>query len=112
MDWSDGCEVYVQAFTPSTPKFNRISVSGSTVTVDMRCAKNWTGYDVILGRSKNAVKPTNYAYIDKNQKSGRIVFKNVKKGTYYVGAHTFNRTGTTNAKVFSQWSDVRKVTVK
>lgn len=111
-DWSDGSAVYVQAFTPSTPKFNGITVSGSTVIVDMRCDKNWTGYDVVLGKSKNSIQPTNYAYIAKNQKRGRIVFKNVKKGTYYVGAHTFNRTGTTSAKVFSQWSDIRKITIK
>lgn len=111
-DWSDGSAVYVQAFTPSTPKFSGITVSGSTVTVDMYCAKNWTGFDVVLGKAKNSTQPTNYAYIAKNQKSGRIVFKNVKKGTYYVGAHTFNRTGTTSAKVFSQWSNIKKITVK
>lgn len=111
-DWSDGSAVYVQAFTPSTPKFNGITVSGSTIIVDMRCDKNWTGYDVVLGKSKNSIQPTNYAYIAKNQKRDRIVFKNVKKGTYYVGAQTFNRTGATSAKVFSQWSDIRKITIK
>ena len=39
-------------------------------------------------------------------------FKNVKKGTYYAGLHAFNRTSEDGKKVFSQWSNVKKVNVK
>ena len=39
-------------------------------------------------------------------------FKNVKKGTYYAGLHAFNRTAEDGKKVFSQWSNVKKVPVK
>ena len=39
-------------------------------------------------------------------------FKNVKKKTYYAGLHAFNRTSEDGKKVFSQWSNVKKVTVK
>lgn len=114
-DWSDGKSVFVQAFTPSAPKITRvqnITVSGSTVTVQFKASNNCVGYDAVLGKGKNSEKPTKYAYTAKNQKSPRIVFKNVKKGTYYIGAHSFNRTGTTKAKVFSKWSNMVKVTVK
>ena len=42
----------------------------------------------------------------------QATFKNVKKGTYYAGLHAFNRTSEDGKKVFSQWSNVKKVTVK
>ena len=39
-------------------------------------------------------------------------FKNVKKGTYYAGLHAFNKTSEDGKKVFSQWSNAKKKTVK
>ncbi|MGN8755173.1 hypothetical protein [Blautia sp. HCP3S3_C4] len=36
----------------------------------------------------------------------------MKKKTYYAGLHAFNRTSEDGKKVFSQWSNVKKVTVK
>ena len=39
-------------------------------------------------------------------------FKNVKKKTYDAGLHAFNKTSEDGKKVFSQWSNVKKVTVK
>ena len=39
-------------------------------------------------------------------------FKNVKKKTYYADLHAFNKTSKDGKKVFSQWSNVKKVTVK
>lgn len=47
-----------------------------------------------------------------NIKNITIIFKNVKKGIYYAGLHSFNRTSDNGSKVFSKWSNTKTVTVK
>ena len=97
-----------------------VKVKGSTVTVTYTKASNADGYDVVLGTSTKKVngetRPVEYGKLVKKNIKGNVVtatFKNVKKGTYYAGLHAFNRTNPTdNKKVFSQWSNVKKVNVK
>ena len=82
-------------------------------------SSNADGYDVVLGTSTKKVsgetRPVEYGTLVKKNIKGNTVtatFKNVKKGTYYAGLHAFNRTAEDGKKVFGQWSNVKKVTVK
>ena len=118
-EWSNAYPFVVTAITPSQPVITNVKVSGSTVTVTYTKAANATGYDVVLGTSTKKVngetRPVEYGTLVKKNIKGNVVtatFKNVKKGTYYAGLHAFNRTSEDGKKVFSQWSNVKKVTVK
>ena len=118
-DWSNAYPFVVSAITPSQPVITSVKVSGSTVTVTYTKASNADGYDVVLGTSTKKVngetRPVEYGELVKKNIKGNVVtatFKNVKKGTYYAGLHAFNRTSEDGKKVFSQWSNVKKVTVK
>ena len=118
-EWSNAYPFSVSAITPSQPVITSVKVSGSTVTVTYTKASNADGYDVVLGTSTKKVngetRPVEYGTLVKKNIKGNVVtatFKNVKKGTYYAGLHAFNRTSEDGKKVFSQWSNVKKVTVK
>ncbi len=116
-EWSNPFRFEVSALTPSKPVIKSVKVNGSTVTVTYDKAADADGYDVVLG-SKLAIvsgekRPVEYGtLVKKNQKTTTVTFKNVKKGTYYVGLHAFNRTSEDGKKVFSPWSSAKKVTVK
>ena len=118
-DWSNAYPFVVSAITPAQPVITSVKANGTTVTVTYTQASNATGYDVVLGTAaKNVngeVRPVEYGTLVKKNVKGNVVtatFKNVKKGTYYAGLHAFNRTSEDGRKVFSQWSNVKKVTVK
>ena len=118
-DWSNAYPFVVSAITPSQPVITSVKVKGSTVTVTYTKASNADGYDVVLGTSTKKVngetRPVEYGKLVKKNIKGNVVtatFKNVKKGTYYAGLHAFNKTSEDGKKVFSQWSNVKKVTVK
>ena len=118
-EWSNAYPFSVTAITPSQPVITSVKVSGSTVTVTYTKASNADGYDVVLGTSTKKVngetRPVEYGTLVKKNIKGNVVtatFKNVKKGTYYAGLHAFNRTSEDGKKVFSQWSNIKKVTVK
>ncbi|MDO4337449.1 MAG: leucine-rich repeat domain-containing protein [Eubacteriales bacterium] len=127
-DWSNPIKVRVTADTPSTPKILSVKVKGNTVTVTV-LKDSAADFDCVLGSSRKKTlsyykcngtlqtavyqtKPENYKYVLKNKKVKTIVFKNVKKGTYYVGVHAYNREGGKGAKVFSMWSGTKRVTIK
>ena len=117
--WSNLKKFEVTATTPSTPKITSVKVSGSTVAVTYTKSKDATGYDVVLGSSVKKVngekRPVDYGTLVKKNVKGNTVtvtFKNVKKGTYYAGLHSFNRTSENGSKVFSKWSNTKTVTVK
>ena len=118
-DWSNAYPFAVSAITPSQPVITRVKAKGSTVTVTYTQASNAAGYDVVLGTAAKKVgdelRPVEYGTLVKKNIKGNVVtatFKNVKKGTYYAGLHAFNKTSEDGKKVFSQWSNVKKVTVK
>ena len=118
-EWSNAYPFSVSAITPSQPVITSVKVKGSTVTVTYTKASNADGYDVVLGTSTKKVngetRPVEYGKLVKKNIKGNVVtatFKNVKKGTYYAGLHAFNRTSEDGKKVFSQWSNVKKVNVK
>ena len=117
--WSNIYPFSVTAITPSQPVITNVKVKGNTVTVTYTKASNADGYDVVLGSAAKNVngekRPVEYGKLVKKNIKGNVVtatFKNVKKGTYYAGLHAFNRTSEDGKKVFSQWSNVKKVTVK
>ena len=118
-DWSNAYPFVVSAITPSQPAITSVKVKGSTVTVTYTKSSNADGYDVVLGSKVATVagekRPVEYGTLVKKNIKGNTVtatFKNVKKGTYYAGLHAFNRTSEDGKKVFSPWSNVKKVTVK
>ncbi len=118
-DWSNAFPFVVSAITPAQPVITSVKAKGNTVTVTYTQASNATGYDVVLGTAaKNVngeVRPVSYGKLVKKNIKGNVVtatFKNVKKGTYYAGLHAFNKTSEDGKKVFSRWSNVKKVTVK
>ena len=118
-DWSNAYPFVVSAITPSQPAITSVKVKGSTVTVTYTKSSNADGYDVVLGSKVATVagekRPVEYGKLVKKNIKGNTVtatFKNVKKGTYYAGLHAFNRTSEDGKKVFSPWSNVKRVTVK
>ncbi len=118
-EWSNAYPFSVTSITPSQPVVTSVTVKGSTVTVKYTASVNAEGYDVVLG-SKTALvagekRPVEYGKLVKKNINGNTVtatFKNVKKGTYYAGLHSFNRTSEDGKKVFSPWSNVKRVVVK
>ena len=96
-----------------------VKVSGSNVTVTYTKSSSAKGYDVVRGTSAKKVngelRPVEYGTLVKkniNADTVSVTFRNVKAGTYYAGLHAYNRTSTDNSKVFSKWSNVKKITVK
>ena len=117
--WSNIYPFSVSAITPAQPVITSVKASGTTVTVTYTKAANAEGYDVVLGSAAKKVngeyRPVEYGTLVKKNIKGNVVtatFKNVKKGSYYAGLHAFNKTSEDGKKVFSQWSNVKKVTVK
>ena len=118
-EWSNIYPFSVSAITPAQPVITSVKAKGTTVTVTYTKAANAEGYDVVLGSAAKKVngeyRPVSYGKLVKKNIKGNVVtatFKNVKKGTYYAGLHAFNKTSEDGKKVFSQWSNVKKVTVK
>jgi len=118
-DWSNAYPFVVSAITPDAPIITSVKVSGTTVKVTYKAAANATGYDVVLGTSskKENGETRPYHYGDHkilNLKEGTVTatFKNVPKGSWTVGMHAFNRTSENGKKVFSPWSNLKKITVK
>lgn len=116
--WSNYKIVKVTAVTPQTPKIERVKVRGNKVYVTYTKCKNATGYDIVLGSQRKKVlgeyRPVEYGkYVTKVGKNTyTAVFTGVKKGTYYAGLHSYNRTSEDGKKVFSPWSKCEIVKVK
>lgn len=108
--WSSEKWVELPTGTLSAPKIVKVKVNKNTVSVTLKGVKGASGYDVVLGSKHNQIKPTSYKYIKKNQKTTTIVFKKVKKGTYYIGAHAYKTQK--GRKYFSKWSNQKKIVIK
>ena len=118
-DWSNVYSFTVSETTPEQPAITSVKVNGSTVTVTYTKSADAAGYDVVLGTALKKVagekRPVEYGtLVKKNIKGDKVTatFKNVPAGTYYAGLHAYTRSEETNKKVFSPWSDAKKVTVK
>ena len=120
-DWSNAGRFEVYAQTPAQPKITSVKANKGTVTVTYTATEGATGYDVVLGSEVKKVgdagekRPVNYGTLVKKNIKGNVVtatFKNVPAGTYYAGLHAFNRSRVDGKKVFSPWSQAKKVVVK
>ena len=118
-DWSNAYPFVVTSITPEQPAITSVKVSKNTVKVTYTKSANATGYDIVLGKSMKKVngemRPVNYGKLVKKVYKGNTVtatFTKVPKGTYYVGLHAYNRTSEDGKKVFSPWSNAKKVVVK
>ena len=114
-EWSEPHKVVIKATTTVAPKIKSVKVTGRKVVVKLSKGQDALGIDIILGNEVSAdqygKRPINYGkQVKKNQTGTTITFTNVPKGTYYVGAHAFNRSAG-STKVFSKWSNIRKITV-
>ena len=117
--WSNIYPFAVTSITPSKPVVTSVKVSKNTVKVTYTKSTNATGYDLVLGKSMKKVngemRPVEYGKLVKKVYKGNTVtatFTKVPKGTYYVGLHAYNRTSEDGKKVFSPWSNAKKVVVK
>ena len=117
--WSNIMPFSVSSITPSKPVVTSVKVSKNTVKVTYTKSANATGYDLVLGKSMKKVngemRPVEYGKQVKKVYNGNTVtatFTKVPKGTYYVGLHAYNRTSENGKKVFSPWSNAKKVVVK
>lgn len=120
-DWSEGYQIQVTAVTPEKPVITGVVVNtkGDAVKVTYSKCENAIGYDLVLGKEYKKVndeyRPVNYGtnvIKVKNADTLTVIFRNVEKGTYYVGLHSYNRTSEDQKKVFSYWSDAKKITVR
>lgn len=120
-DWSEGCQIQVTAVTPEKPVITDVAVNtkGNAVKVTYTKCENAIGYDLVLGKEYKKIndeyRPVNYGanvIKVKNADTLTVIFRNVEKGTYYVGLHSYNRTSEDQKKVFSYWSDAKKITVR
>ena len=120
-DWSNAGRFEVHAETPAQPKITSVKSKNGTVTVTYTASEGATGYDVVLGKEVKKIgdsgekRPVNYGTLVKKNISGNkvtAVFKNVPEGTYYAGLHAYNRSRVDGKKVFSPWSEAKKVTVR
>ncbi len=118
-EYSEAFPFSVTAITPDQPSVTSVKVSKNTVKVTYTKSTNATGYDLVLGKSLKKVngemRPVDYGKQVKKVYNGNTVtatFTKVPKGTYYVGLHAYNRTSEDGKKVFSPWSNAKKVVVK
>ena len=118
-EYSEAFPFSVTAITPDQPSVTSVKVSKNTVKVTYTKSANATGYDLVLGKSVKKVngemRPVEYGKLVKKVYNGNTVtatFTKVPKGTYYVGLHAYNRTSEDGKKVFSPWSNAKKVVVK
>lgn len=114
--WSSAKAFQVKAVTPSTPKIVKVQRRGSTVKVTYTKCANATGYDVVLGKTMGYVnkeyRPLNYGKLVQKAYKGSTVtvtFTNVPSGKYYIGLHAYNRTSADKKKVFSPWSEAKRI---
>ncbi|MDO4339812.1 MAG: leucine-rich repeat domain-containing protein [Eubacteriales bacterium] len=130
--WSIPALAKITSKISTVPKFVKAKVTKGTgntrnLTITLNNSKKGS-YDCVLGKTKTSIelyekalwntpyksivekKPADYAYVKKNLTKSTVTFKNVKPGTYYFGAHAFQRYG--GKKNFGQWSTPIKVVVK
>ena len=119
--WSNGQEVEVTAVTPETPRIQsvRVNQKAKTITLTYTRCENAAGYDIILGSRVEKVngenRPVDYGKRVKKITNGNTVtvtLRNAKKRTYYMALHAWNRTSEDRTKVFSPWSNIRRIVIK
>ena len=116
-EYSQAFPFSITSITPEQPVITSMKKSGRNLTVTWTQCTNATGYDIVMGTAMRKVngenRPVEYGKAVKKITNGNTVtvtFRSIPKGTYYVGLHAYNRTSETGVKVFSPWSNAKKVT--
>ena len=115
--WSEPYEFEITDITPEAPVIQSIKKNANgTITVTTVKGGPSYGYDIIFGTSlrkvNGEIRPVDYGnYVAKNRRKKTLTFPKLKPGTYYIAAHAFN-AGENNQKVFSPWSNIRKIVIK
>ena len=69
------------------------------------------GYDYVISTDRDCITNKDYDAVNKNQVKTEPTFEYVGQGQYYAYCHAWKRDEN-GKKVFSQWSNVKKVNVK
>ena len=99
-------------YIPAAPEIQKVTVNKNMITVQF---SEFTGdmYYCILGTGINEagapVRSGNNGRIAISQTGNKVVFRNVNKGTYYIGARALSLAG--KEKSYSGWSKLRKVRI-
>ena len=116
-EWSNAYPFVVSAITPEQPVITSVKKSGRNLTVTWTQSENaTTGCDIVMGTAMRKVngemRPVEYGKAVKKvgPNTFSVTFRSIPKGTYYVGLHAHNRTSESGVKVFSPWSNAKKVT--
>lgn len=115
--WSEPYRFEVTETTPAAPVIQKVRKNANgTITVTTVKGGPSYGYDIIFGTSlkkvNGEIRPVDYGnYVAKNRRKKTLTFPKLKTGTYYIAAHAFNR-GENGKKVFSPWSNIKKIVVK
>ena len=110
--WSNEVLVQIKQPPAEKPVIRKAEVKGRNVIITVKTEHPQTikGYDCVLAERWQWHGPENKVYTIKNKKTSTITFKNVKPGTYYVGAHCFVRENIhSGPKVFGEWSVGKKL---
>lgn len=112
--WSDVKKIKVSDKSlkkAKAPVIKSVKVKGTTVTVTLSASSFAKGSECYLGTAKNSYRPVNLKYSKKNVKTKTVTFKNIRKGTYYIGSRSYTYYPG-NAKNYSSWSNMKKIIVK
>ena len=120
-EWSGLKEVHITVTTPKRPEIASVSETGNMLRVTPRIRDGADGYIVSIssGTTKNDSSTAAAAIPDPKKKEASItkgdhkaaVIKNIKAGTYYIGIQSFNRNSD-GSRTYSQWSPLKKITVR
>ncbi|MDC7286270.1 leucine-rich repeat domain-containing protein [Blautia schinkii] len=99
-------------YTPVAPKIKSISINKNMITVNLDDFSGDVFY-CVLGNAKNRfgepVRTRSNARIAENQDGNKVTFKNIYKGTYYIGLKSVTKVD--GKEYESPWSEVRKIKI-
>lgn len=131
-NWSLPVFTRINQKYPEPPQYQKSKIiknkNGTyNVVITLKTAKN-SKYDCVLGKTLDTgniyqmrkyrenkwtnmkeTKPSTYISVVKNRNTQTVTFKNVKKGIYYFGAHSFNLND--GKKIWGMWSSAKKIKV-
>ena len=118
-EWSSLGKAEITVTTPERPSISSITQTGNRLRVVPSIPDGADGYIVTVGRgtTKNdsstaaAAVPARKAGSRTVSGTGAVTLRNAKPGTYYIGIQTFIRNSD-GSKTYSQWSPLKRFTVK
>lgn len=122
-EWSEVKKIHITGDTPYRAEIKATAKNGKNLKVTPRFSdRDWRvkGYDVVLARgttinddsSRAVPAPVKIVYQKKDisPKTLSVTFKNIKPGTYYLGIQSYSITN--GKKIYGQWSELKKITVR